>query len=100
MAKKTKKKVKTVNRLGLAAAVDRLQKNFKEGLKLIATVRDEGQLELSLGKLDLKKRWAALGDMASKAEHEALQRAPRAVDDALKALHKIGRRASKATKRS
>jgi hypothetical protein len=89
-------KQKQNNRLGLDAAVGKLEKHFQQGLKLVREVQSEALLELHLGKMDLKKRWAALGADLSSAEHDALQRAPPAVDNAIKALRSLRHRASKA----
>jgi hypothetical protein len=83
-------------KLGLSTAVEKLQKHFQDGLELIRAVKDEARLELHLGSMDAKKRWAAMESDLSKAEHEALQRAPPVVDQALKALHALRRRTGKA----
>jgi hypothetical protein len=83
------------NELGLGAAVGKLEKHLQEGLAIIKAVQDEAILELNLGKMDLKQRWTELGAELSKAEHEALQRAPPALDHAIKALHSLRNRASK-----
>lgn len=80
---------KTANQLGLGRALEKLRGNFQEGLKLIKGLEEETHLELHLGQMDVKEGWAKLEANLSKAEHQALQEAPAALDRAVEALRAV-----------